>query len=65
MDIFNTCQEINEFIVNQQEAPARNLLIRLLDYLNSHNIPYTPLINHLIRETGLYPYLQLLLSAKP
>ncbi len=58
MDIFNTCQEINEFIVNQQEAPARNLLIRLLDYLNSHNIPYTPLINHLIRETGLYPYLQ-------
>lgn len=58
MDVFNTCQEINEFIINQQEVFARNLLIKLLDYLNSHNIPYTPLINHFIRETGLYQYLQ-------
>lgn len=59
MDIFNTCQDINNLLLNQQEIDARNLLIQLLDYLNSQNIAYTPLINHLIRETGLYPYLQI------
>ncbi|MGV4461193.1 DEAD/DEAH box helicase [Ornithobacterium rhinotracheale] len=58
MDIFNTCQKINEFILKQQEVSARNLLIQLLDYLNSQDIQYSPLVNHLIRETGLYPYIQ-------
>lgn len=57
MDIFNTCQDINSLLLNQQESGARNKLIQLLDYLNRQNITYTPLINHLIRETGLYPYL--------
>lgn len=58
MNIFNVCYEINNMLLSQQEAEARNKLIQLLDYLNSQNIPYTPLINHLIRAIGLYPYLQ-------
>lgn len=48
MDIFNTCQDINSLLLNQQESGARNKLIQLLDYLNRQNITYTPLINHLI-----------------
>lgn len=58
MDIFSECQDINTLMLNQKEADARNKLIQLLDYLNSQNVTYTPLINHLIRITGLYPYLQ-------
>lgn len=57
MDIFNTCHDINNLLLSQKESEARNRLIQLLDYLNRHNIVYTPLINHLIREIGLYPYL--------
>lgn len=58
MDIFSECQNINELLSTQQESEARNKLIQLLDYLNAQNITYSPLINHLIREIGLYPYLQ-------
>lgn len=57
MDIFNTCQDINNLLLCHEESEARNKLIQLLDYLNCHSIEYTPLINHLIREIGLYPYL--------
>ena len=59
MDIFNSCKAVNNYLINHRENDARNLLIKLLDYLNSKHISYTPLINHLIRETGLYPYLQI------
>jgi reverse gyrase len=56
MDIFKTCQIINDFIPSNEER-AREELIKLLDHCKSENIPYNELINHLIRQLGLYPYL--------
>lgn len=57
MDIFSTCQKINDSLAAGNEQVARDELIRLLDYHAAHNIEYSPLVNHLIRSTGLYPYL--------
>jgi hypothetical protein len=34
-------------------------LIKLLDHCKSQKIPYNELINHLIRQLGLYPYLDI------
>jgi len=59
MDIFETCKTINDLIYSNQEREARNELIKLLDYHEQNEIEYSPLINHLIKETGLYPYLDL------
>ncbi len=59
MDIFEACDEINELIIAKKEADARNQLIKLLDYHLTENIPYSELLNHLIRQLGLYPYLDL------
>lgn len=58
MDIFDTCQEINECLLAKNETKARDQLIKLLNYHSEETVSYTPLVNHLIRETGLYPYLQ-------
>lgn len=58
MEIFDTCQTINEYLNSNNEVRARNELIRLLDYHEMNDIEYSPLVNHLIRETGLYPYLK-------
>lgn len=55
--VFEKCNEINELIFQRKESEARNLLIQLLDYLYNNEISYTPLINALIREVGLYPYM--------
>ncbi|MBW7909901.1 MAG: DEAD/DEAH box helicase [Alphaproteobacteria bacterium] len=57
-DVFLECQEINELLETQNEAQARNKLIKLLDHHEKENIPYSELLNHLIRKAGLYPYLQ-------
>lgn len=54
---FSQCQAINELINQDKENKARDMLIRLLDYLASRDQSYTPLINALIREVGLYPYM--------
>lgn len=59
MEEFDTCQKINSLIVEKNEIAARNLLIRLLADLNREGKSYTPLVNHMIRATGLFPYLQL------
>ena len=58
MDIFEECSVINDLLQVEEEIEARNRLIRLLDILGRENIVYNPLLNHLIRETGLYPYLE-------
>lgn len=58
MEIFETCQSINENLNSNKEVQARNELIRLLDFHEMNEIEYSPLVNHLIRETGLYPYLK-------
>lgn len=58
MDIFDECSVINDLLHAEEETEARNRLIRLLDSLGRENQAYNPLLNHLIRESGLYPYLQ-------
>lgn len=57
MDIFETCTKVNDLIFEKKENEARNELIKLLDYHEQNEIQYSELVNHLIRETGLYPYL--------
>lgn len=59
MDVFAACQNINELMECGDEDQARNDLIRLLDHHKQQELEYTPLINHLIRRSGLYPYLEL------
>lgn len=59
MDAFDTCHEINRLLSTQNEVAARNLLIRLLADLDRNKKPYSQLVNHMIRATGLFPYLQL------
>lgn len=55
--VFDNCREINNLIIAKKDNEARESLIKLLDYHSIHNVEYTPLVNHLIRETGLFPYL--------
>jgi hypothetical protein len=57
MDIFNECKEISNNIDENNDDIARNKLILLLDYMKKNDLEYTPIINHLIRLTGLYPYI--------
>lgn len=59
MDIFEKCHEINDYLNGRDETSARNELIKLLDYHKSNQIQYSPLINNLIRQLGLFPYIQL------
>lgn len=56
--IFESCHEINSLLNENNENEARNKLIKLLDYHEKNETPYTPLVNHLIRILGLYPYLR-------
>lgn len=57
MYLFNQCKEINNHLDLNNEDKARNQLILLLDYMKSNNVEYSPIVNHLIRLTGLYPYI--------
>lgn len=59
MDIFDTCYEINRLLTLKNEIAARNLLIRLLADLDRSKTAYPQVVNHMIRATGLFPYLQL------
>lgn len=59
MDIFDACQEINRLLLLKNEVSARNLLIRLLAELDRSKTPYPQVVNHMIRATGLFPYMQL------
>lgn len=59
MDFFDTCSHINALLQTGKEVEARNELIRMLDQHEKADIPYTPLVNHLIRQSGLFPYLDL------
>jgi hypothetical protein len=58
MEIFDSCHLINDYLLLNQEITARNELIKLLDYHERNNIEYSALVNSLIRQTGLYPYLK-------
>lgn len=57
--VFDRCHTINGLLIDNQENEARQELIKLLDYHNTNQLEYNPLVNHLIRETGLFPYLDL------
>lgn len=59
MDTFDTCYEVNRLLSSNNEIAARNLLIRLLADLDQAKAPYPQVVNHMIRATGLFPYLQL------
>lgn len=56
--VFDQCHIINGLLISNQENEARQELIKLLDYHNNNKLAYNPLVNHLIRETGLFPYLE-------
>jgi len=58
MDIFEECSKINDLLQAEEDVEARNRLICLLDLLGKENQTYNTLLNHLIRESGLYPYLE-------
>ena len=58
MDIFDSCRIINDFLSQNDTLSARNELIGLLGYHEDNEIEYSPIVNHLIRETGLYPYIK-------
>lgn len=57
IDTFSECSEINDFLRAGSEREARNKLIQLVDYHFRYNIAHPPCLNQLIRDTGLYPYL--------
>ena len=56
--IFKRCQTISDLLNQGSEDLARDELIKLLDYISKQEQPYNPLINALIREVGLYPYME-------
>lgn len=56
-EIFEECAQINALIESNNKAEARSMVINLLDKLRRDGNGYTPLINHVIREVGLFPYI--------
>lgn len=56
-EIFEECAQINALIENSNKAEARSMVVNLLDKLRRDGNEYTPLINHVIREVGLFPYI--------
>ena len=59
MNTFDTCYEVNRLLSSNNEMAARNLLIKLLADLDQAKEVYPQVVNHMIRATGLFPYLQL------
>lgn len=55
MENFEHLSYISDLINNGNEKIARDEIIKLL---NDTTKPYSPLLNHLIREVVLYPYLE-------
>ena len=58
MEIFEECSCINDLLLLGQAAAARDRLIKLLAAHHASGTRYSPLVNSLIRETGLFPYLE-------
>jgi DEAD/DEAH box helicase len=58
MDVFEECAAINDLLESTDQAAARDRLIKLLAALEAAGTRYSALVNHLIREVGLYPYLE-------
>lgn len=58
MEIFDACQKVNDLLESGESSAARNTLIRLLADVGEKETRYPPVLNHLIRATGLYPYMR-------
>ncbi len=58
MDVFESCHKVNDLLQSGEESIARDEVIKLLATVEQEVGEYTPVINHLIREVGLYPYIQ-------
>ena len=58
-EIFEWCTAINNLLNENRKAEARSEVIKLLDQLQGDKTAYTPFLNHLIREVGLFPYMGL------
>lgn len=56
-EIFEECAQINTLIENSNKSEAQSRVINLLDKLCRDGNKYTPLVNHVIREVGLFPYI--------
>jgi hypothetical protein len=56
-EIFEACARINNHLLSGEESAARNLLIQLLHQRGADLDGYGSLVNTLIRQTGLYPYM--------
>lgn len=57
MDVFGSCHVVNDHLIANDESSARNALIHLLAEMNEAGLDYDPLVNTLIRQVGLFPYL--------
>lgn len=58
MDIFEQCHKVNDLLTAGNEHDARNELIMMLEELRADGLEYTSIVNKLIRDVGLFPYLQ-------
>lgn len=58
-ELFEKCIVINDLLNDNKKRDARNEVIKLLDKLQGDKRSYTPFLNHLIREVGLFPYMGL------
>lgn len=57
IEYFDRCKELFDFIKTNNYLKARDGVIHLLHELKEKNIQYDELVNHLIREVGLYQYI--------
>lgn len=57
IEYFDRCKELYGFIKSNNYLKARDGVIHLLHDLQEKNIQYDELVNHLIREVGLYQYI--------
>lgn len=58
MDIFDQCHKVNDLLNAGNDHDARNELIMMLEQLRVDGLEYSPLVNRLVRDVGLFPYLQ-------
>lgn len=56
MDSFDSCVDISNLLTQGKKNEARECLIKLLDRIGEGN--YESYVNSLIREVGLFPYMQ-------
>lgn len=57
MDYFDRCKELFNYIKTNNYLKARDGVIHLLHDLKQNKIQQNELVNHLIREVGLYQYI--------